>query len=71
MSTYDDDYRKYNLTPNPRRKGYKNDPNETVNIVGIERDLAELLQSQLSAFLKNQFDEKKKFKLTHKSSIWL
>ena len=43
---------------------YKNDPNETVNIVGIKRDLSIKLQSELTSFLNNQFEDKNKFKLT-------
>ena len=41
---------------------YKNDPEETVNIVGIERELAEDFQSYLNDFFDQQSQEKKIFK---------
>lgn len=47
---------------------YKNDPNETVNIVGIERELSEQFQKTLNTFLDNQTKEKIKFKLTQNIS---
>ena len=43
---------------------YKNDPDETVNIVGIERDLSEEFQIILNDFLNKQSLEKKLFKAT-------
>ena len=43
---------------------YKNDPDETVNIVGIERDLSEEFQIILNNFLNKQSLEKKIFKLS-------
>ena len=45
---------------------YKSDPDETVNIVGIERALAEEFQSSLNIFFENQSNEKNKFKATQK-----
>ncbi len=47
---------------------YKNDPNETVNIVGIERELSQQFQETLNTFLDNQTKEKIKFKLTQNIS---
>jgi len=47
---------------------YKNDPNETVNIVGVERELSERFQNSLNTFLNNQTKEKIKFKLTQNIS---
>ena len=43
---------------------YKNDPEETVNMVGIERELAEEFQSYLNNFFDQQSEEKKIFKST-------
>ena len=45
---------------------YKSDPDETVNIVGIERALADEFQSSLNIFFENQSNEKNKFKATQK-----
>lgn len=45
---------------------YKSDPDETVNIVGIERALAEEFQSSLNNFFEKQSNEKNKFKATQK-----
>ena len=45
---------------------YKSDPDETVNIVGIERALAEEFQSSLNNFFEKQSNEKNKFKVTQK-----
>ena len=43
---------------------YKNDPEETVNIVGLQRDLSEEFQIKLNEFLDKQSLEKKLFKAT-------
>ncbi|MAD58948.1 MAG: hypothetical protein CMB81_01270 [Flammeovirgaceae bacterium] len=51
---------------------YKNDPEETVNMVGIERELAEEFQLSLNKFFDQQSLEKKIFKasqITQNSSI--
>ena len=48
---------------------YKNDPEETVNIVGIERALAQEFQSSLNNFFDQQTIEKKKFKASQNIQI--
>jgi arylsulfatase A-like enzyme/GH35 family endo-1,4-beta-xylanase len=48
---------------------YKNDPEETVNIVGIERALAQEFQSSLNNFFDQQTLEKKKFKASQNIQI--